>query len=288
MNKEQLPLDRISIPPLKPQDVHYFLINEMTIKRLGTSIEFGRDEFISMVTTEIFKQCTYLKFRSHYHKVKNLIERFLIASRFNEDTIKLDPARVVTHVKDNLDKLNKQQKVSYERLKEDKPIDLANIYVNVPETYKDPFDCIMPVNDWVSKVHKGIPFGGWQRCCYEAIPFDTPNEYRIARVIDMSDEVRSWFRNLPGIITLLTPAGKYSPDFAIFLNLDDKNILLELKDDDRFGSDNQDATIKANAAREWCKAQTIASGKPWEYWLLLDSDAEYCQTLDDIRESVDV
>ena len=288
MNKEQLPLDIISIPPLKPQDVHYFLINEMTIKRLGTSIEFGRDEFISMVTTEIFKQCTYLKFRSHYQKVKNLIERFLIASRFNEDTIKLDPARVVTHVKDNLDKLNKQQKVSYERLKEDKPIDLANIYVNVPETYKDPFDCIMPVNDWVSKVHKGIPFGGWQRCCYEAIPFDTPNEYRIARVIDMSDEVRSWFRNLPGIITLLTPAGKYSPDFAIFLNLDDKNILLELKDDDRFGSDNQDATIKANAAREWCKAQTIASGKPWEYWLLLDSDAEYCQTLDDIRESVEV
>ena len=192
------------------------------------------------------------------------------------------------HIKVNLDKLSKQQKVSYERLAEDLTIDLADIHINVPETYEHPFPCSMPVEEWVGKTHKGIPFAGWQRCCYEAIPFDTPNEYRIARVIDMSEEVRSWFRNLPGIITLLTPAGNYSPDFAIFLNLDDKNVLLELKDDDRFGGEDQDATIKANAAREWCKAQTIASGKPWEYWLLLDSDAEFCQTFDDIRDSVDV
>jgi len=61
-----------------------------------------------------------------------------------------------------------------------------------------------------------------------------------------------------------------------------------LKDDDRFGNEDQDATIKANAAREWCKAQSVASGKPWEYWLLLDSDAEECQTFDDIRDSVDI
>lgn len=288
MNKEPLPLDEISVPPLKPQEVHYFLINELTIRRLGTSVEFSREEFVGMVTTEVLKQCTYLSFRSHIFKVKCLVERFLQASHFTDDTIKLDPARVIAHIKVNLDKLSKQQKVSYERLAEDLTIDLADIHINVPETYEHPFPCSMPVEEWVGKTHKGIPFAGWQRCCYEAIPFDTPNEYRIARVIDMSEEVRSWFRNLPGIITLLTPAGNYSPDFAIFLNLDDKNVLLELKDDDRFGGEDQDATIKANAAREWCKAQTIASGKPWEYWLLLDSDAEFCQTFDDIRDSVDV
>ena len=120
------------------------------------------------------------------------------------------------------------------------------------------------------------------------MPFDTPNEFRIACIIDTALEVKSWFRNLPGIITLLTPAGNYSPDFAVFLNLEDKNVLLELKDDDRFGNEDQDATIKANAAREWCKAQTVASGKPWEYWLLLDSDAEDCQTFDNICENADL
>ncbi|WP_255783156.1 DEAD/DEAH box helicase family protein [Prevotella communis] len=287
MNKAPLPLDDISIPPLKPQDVHYFLINELTIKRLGTSVEFDREGFISMVTTDVIKQCTYLKFRSHFMKVKNLVMRFLEASKFTEDTIKLDPARVIAHIKDNLDKLSRQQPVSYERLTEDLMIDLTKIDINVPETYEHPFLCSMPVEDWVNKTHKGIPFAGWQRCSYEAVPFDTPNEYRIARVIDTSDDVKKWFRNLPGIITLLTPVGNYSPDFAIFLDLDDKNILLELKDDDRFGGEDQDATIKANAAREWCKAQSLASGKPWEYWLLLDSDAEFCETFDDISESVE-
>jgi hypothetical protein len=212
----------------------------------------------------------------------------LIASRFSEDTIKLDPARVIGHIKKCLDDLSKQQKVSYERLPEDKVIDLSAIQVSVPETYEAPFSRNMNVTDWVSKEHKGIPFAGWVRCNYEAVPFDTPNEYRIARIIDTAEDVKSWFRNLPGIITLLTPAGNYSPDFAVFLNLEDKNVLLELKDDDRFGNEDQDATIKANAAREWCKAQSIASGKPWEYWLLLDSDAEDCQTFDDIKDSVDV
>lgn len=289
MNKEPLPLDAITIPPLKAQDVHFFLINDpTTIRRLGNSVEFERDEFIRFVTSEVINHCPYLKFRSHYHKVKSLVERFLTASRFTEDTIKLDPARVIGHIKKSLDDLSKQQKVNYERLPEDKLIDLTAITVNVPETYDVPFSRDMNVTDWVSKEHKGIPFAGWVRCSYEAVPFDTPNEYRIARIIDTAEEVKSWFRNLPGIITLPTPAGNYSPDFAVFLNLDDKNVLLELKDDDRFGNEDQDATIKANAAREWCKAQTIASGKPWEYWLLLDSDAEDCQTFDDICENADL
>ncbi|MBQ8157549.1 MAG: DEAD/DEAH box helicase family protein [Prevotella sp.] len=289
MNKEALPLDAITIPALKAQDVHFFLINDpTTIRRLGNSIEFERDEFIRFVTSEVINHCTYLKFRSHYQKVRSLVERFLTASRFTEETIKLDSARVIGHIKKCLDDLSKQQKVSYERLPEDKVIDLSAIQISVPETYESPFSRNMNVAEWVSKEHKGIPFTGWVRCSYEAVPFDTPNEYRIACIIDTAEEVKSWFRNLPGIITLLTPAGNYSPDFAVFLNLEDKNVLLELKDDDRFGNEDQDATIKANAAREWCKAQTIASGKPWEYWLLLDSDAEDCQTFDDIKDCADV
>ena len=287
MNKDPLPLDDISVPALKTQDVHFFLINDpTTIRRLGNNVEFERTEFVSMVTSDVIKQCPYLKYRSHYKKIKDLVERFLTASHFTEETIKLDPARVIGHIKKCLDELSKQQRVSYEKLDDDKVIDLTAIQVRVPENYENPFACTMREEDWIGKVHKGIPFGGWIRCSYEAIPFDTPNEYRIARIIDKAEEVKSWFRNLPGIITLLTPAGKYSPDFAIFLNLDDKNVLLELKDDDRFGKEDQDATIKANAAREWCNAQTIASGKLWEYWLLVDSDAEECQTFEDIENSV--
>ena len=288
MNKAQLPLDRVSIPPLKAQDVHYFLINDpKTIKRLGNTVQFERDEFIKMVTTEVLKQCKFLKFALHYAKIKGLVDRFLQASRFTEEVIKLDPARVITHIKDCLDKLNKQLPVNYEKLNEDLVIDLCSIQVSVPETFEHPNSNTMLWTEWSNRTHKGIPFGGWARCCYEAMPFDTGTEYHIAHIIDTAEEVDSWFRNLPGIFTLVTPVGNYSPDFAIFLSCDDKNILLEIKDDDRFGREDQDATIKANAAREWCKAQTEASEKPWEYWLLLDSDAKECETFDDIRDSVE-
>jgi len=46
-------------------------------------------------------------------------------------------------------------------------------------------------------------------------------------------------------------------------------------------------SVENEAAREWCKAQTEASEKPWEYWLLLDSDAKECETFDDIRDSIE-
>ena len=89
---------------------------------------------------------------------------------------------------------------------------------------------------------------------------------------------------------MVTPAGFYSPDFAILLQLNEKKILLEVKDDDRFGRENQDATIKAKAANVWCKATTEATGTIWEYRIIMDSDAQDCQTFEDIMdnsESVD-
>lgn len=288
MLKERLPLDLVNLPGIKASDVHYFLINDpKTIKKLGNSLEIGRKEFVGMVTTEVLKQCTYLKYSRDFASLKSLIERFLSASGFKGDTIKLDPLRVVAHVKENLDKLNKQQKISYIRLETDKQIDLTAITITVPESYKHPNSNNMHPSEWSNRINKGIPFGGWVRCCYEAVPFDTRNEYHIAHIIDTAEEVKSWFRNLPGILTLLTPAGNYSPDFAILLNMNDKKVLLEVKDDDRFGREDQDATIKANAAREWCKALSEASNETWEYWLLLDTDAESCETFEDIEQNSD-
>lgn len=291
MVKAPLPIDRISIPPLKPQDIHFFLINDpKTIKRLGSNVEFERNEFLRIVTTDVLKQCSFLNYSRHFVKIKEMVDKFLNASRFNEDIVKLDPARVISHIKECFDKLNKQLAVSYQRLTDDLLIDLNNIQISVPETYVHPYDNSMPPSEWSNRIHKGIPFGGWTRCVYEAVPFDTRTEYQIAHIIDTAEEVKSWYRNLPGILTLVTPAGFYSPDFAILLQLNEKKILLEVKDDDRFGRENQDATIKAKAANVWCKATTEATGTIWEYRIIMDSDAQDCQTFEDIMdnsESVD-
>lgn len=290
MNKAPLPIEQVSIPALKETELRYFLINDLTTnKRLGGGVEFGRDEFIGIVTTDVLKQCKYLSFGRHHTKVKQLVERFLKASRFTGDTVRLDPVRVIDHIVKSLNELNSQQEVHYEQLPEVQKIDLEKVQVAVPETYQHPSDNrLLDWREWETRKHKNIPFGGWNRCIYEAVPFDTGREFHIAQIIDMAEEVKAWLRNLPGIITLSTPVGGYSPDFAIFLNLDDKTVLLELKDDDRFGREDQDATIKANAARAWCKAQTEATGKLWDYWLLLDSDARECETFDDICNCVEI
>lgn len=289
MVKEPLPLDLVTIPALEQRKISYFLINDpKTIRHLGGSIEFNREEFINIVATDVLSQCKYLNFSRHYTKSKDLIDRFLINSGIKEENVKLNPIRVAAHIVDCLNTLNKQQKVSYSLKADEDVIQLSSVQVTVPEAYQNPNSNALRDSEWNNRIHKGIPFGGWVRCKFRAIPFDNKYEYHVAHIIDTAEEVNEWFRNLPGMLTLETPAGKYSPDFAIFLNLDNKNVLLEVKDDDRFGREDQDATIKANAARAWCKSQSEAQSKPWEYWLLLSSDALVCENFDDIKERSDI
>ena len=90
-----------------------------------------------------------------------MVDRFLQASRFTEDIIKLDPASVITHIKDCLEKLNKQLPVNYEKLNEDLVIDLCSIQVSVPESFEYPNSNTMLWTKWSNRTHKGIPFGGW-------------------------------------------------------------------------------------------------------------------------------
>lgn len=284
MERAPLPISEISLPPLKAHELNSFLINDpKTVRRLGTSLGYPYSEFVDLVSSEVLKNCKFLKYRDFAY-IKQLIVRFLAKSNSTDNIVKLDPARVVAHVVKSLVELNKMQHVKYIPLHEDLSIDLNNVQVTVPETYELPNDNSMPASEWSNRKHKGIPFGGWRRCIYKAVPFDNKYEYHIAQIIDISAEIKSWLRNLPGIITLPTPAGQYSPDFAIFIELNDRKILLEVKDDDRFGREDQDATIKAKAAESWCHAQSEASGEIWEYWLLLVSDSEECNTFNDIEE----
>jgi hypothetical protein len=287
MERARLPISDISIPALKPHELSSFFINDpKTVRRLGTDFGYEYNNFLDLVSSEVLKSCKFLKFRD-FPSVKDMVIRFLEKSGFSEGIIKLDPSRVVAHIVKCLVDLNKMQLVHYIPLHESLTINLDDIQISVPETYEFPNDNTMSPSAWTNRQNKGIPFGGWRRCIYKAVPFDNKYEYHIAQIIDTAAEIKSWLRNLPGIITLPTPAGQYSPDFAIFIELEDKKVLLEIKDDDRFGREDQDATIKARAAQSWCHAQSEASGEPWEYWLLLVSDSELCETFNDIEEYSD-
>ena len=110
-------------------------------------------------------------------------------------------------------------------------------------------------SDWISKNAANLPINGWKRCIYEAVPFDVYHELTVARCIDRCPDIGWWFRNLPGMIVLDTPAGRYSPDFAAFVELEDSHVLLEVKGDVYAGSTSSDASIKKRAAELWCKGR---------------------------------
>ena len=260
-----------------------------TIKRLNGGLTFEREGFLGVVSSEVIKQCPYLSYGHHYQAVYAMVTRFLEMSGFAEGDVPLEPEKVIAHIKKSLDILSRQIPAEYVSMDIEQEIDLTSQEINVPETLTEAIDSsTFDTKTWSTRKHRGIPFSGWRRSLFEAIPFDQVNELKVAKIIDRADEVTWWFRNLPGMITLPTPAGSYSPDFAIFFQVDDVNVLLEIKGDVYYGAENADATIKANAAKEWCKAQTLASGKIWQYWFLLDSDADICDTFDDVRSNAEI
>lgn len=291
LNKPLMDLDSINIPPLKEGSLHAFYISDpRTIKRFDGNTSMPRSEFLQIVTSQMLERCkAYLSASRHFLSTYNLVDRFLTASGMSGDKVTLEPERVTGHIKKNLDALSKQIKAEYIPLDEVQEIDLKDYEINVPEDFDSPIDVNnFNYNEWVTSVYRGLPFEGWRRSLYKFVPFDQVNELRIAKIVDRSEEVKWWFRNMPGLLTLPTPAGNYSPDFAIFLELDGARVLLEIKGDVYYQERDGDATIKANAAKAWCKAQSEASKRIWQYWLLLDSDAEICQTFDDIQENADI
>lgn len=291
LNRPSLDIDSVSIPPLKEEALHSFFISDpRTIKRLNGNTSMPRTDFLKIVTTQILKKSSsYLSASKHYMKVYDLVDRFLISCAMTGDKVTLEPERVVGHIKRSLDSLSRQVKAEYFPLEENREIELADYEVNVPEDFDAPISVeTFNTNTWVTSVHRGLLFSGWIRSLYKAVPFDQVNELKIAKILDRSDEVTWWFRNLPGLLTMPTPAGNYSPDFAIFFDINDTRVLLEIKGDIYFGNEDADATIKANAAKEWCKAQSEASHRLWQYWFLLDSDADICDSFDDIRDNAEI
>ena len=290
LKRPLLDLNYVNVPPLKAEVLHAFMISDpRTIKRLNGGLTFEREGFLGVVSSEVIKQCPYLSYGHHYQAVYSMVTRFLEMSGFAEGDVPLEPEKVIAHIKKSLDILSRQIPAEYVSMDIEQEIDLTSQEINVPETLTEAIDSsTFDTKTWSTRKHRGIPFSGWRRSLFEAIPFDQVNELKVAKIIDRAEEVTWWFRNLPGMITLPTPAGSYSPDFAIFFQVDDVNVLLEIKGDVYYGAENADATIKANAAKEWCKAQTLASGKTWQYWFLLDSDADICDTFDDVRSNAEI
>jgi type III restriction enzyme len=121
---------------------------------------------------------------------------------------------------------------------------------------------------------RGMLFGGFRKCLYDAQRFDTDSERRFAVVLENDPDVLKWFKPGRGVFRIHYEhdAEAYEPDFVVEAKT--AKYLCEPKR----ASEMTDETVlkKARAATTWCenatKHEREHGGKPWSY-LLIPHDA---------------
>lgn len=282
-------LASVSIPRIDPSEIHGFEITDpQTLRKLGSSNLMPRDEFLSVSSSAVIRRTKYLSESREKSTMLSLISNLLDRSGFPSGSVPFSPEAVASHVARYLDSIYSSIKPTYVPSGSDKVIQLKDIEILRPETFNTLNEAsIGSETAWAKEQGKRQMFSGWKRCIHNAVPFDVYHELTIARCIDRCPDISWWFRNLPSILTLDTPAGRYSPDFAILITLSHRNILLEVKGDIYAESETSTSRVKKDAAELWCKAASEVSDIPWEYWFLLDSDAKFCNTWADIETRSD-
>ncbi|HQB53589.1 MAG TPA: DEAD/DEAH box helicase family protein [Bacteroidales bacterium] len=113
-------------------------------------------------------------------------------------------------------------------------------------------------------------FGGFQRCLYAVLKFQSDPERRMAVILDR--ETNKWLKPAKGQFQIFYKSGidhpEYIPDFVAETN--DRIFILEPKARNEMTS--PDVLAKKQAAHTWCQMATDYNkrngGKPWTYALI--------------------
>lgn len=280
-----LDLSEVRLPPLLPQEISAVKLHDTSsVFSFGSTPSTDRTAFVSSVCAKILGQCKFLSTTAHSEPVCRVVSSLLDDSGFKGLSVELNHEMVASHVSKALREMHKALEPNY-RLSSRAKVEIDGFKVFVPLDTDKPiaaFDISAP-DVWRAKGCERRPFTGWARSKFTECVFDEYNEFYLSKVIDRDSSVKWWIRNMPGIITLDTPAGRYSPDFAVVLEVDGLNVLLEVKGEVFAAASNGDATVKRESAEAWCRAATIATATNWQHWFILSSDTLKCQNIQDIR-----
>ena len=286
VRRKQPEIDLWSVSLPKPQntDLHGFdIADPQSVKKISEAPRIRLDDFVSNTSSSVIRLCSYLSDSGDRDAITRLVLSLLDTQHKDDQSVPLSPEMCATYIKGHLDAIYKGIKPLYEATESSNIIQLKSVKTRVSKPGEILAESsITSRSAWKSMKAVNAPIGGWKRCVYEAVPFDVYHELTVAKCIDRCPDIGWWFRNLPGMIVLDTPAGKYSPDFAVFIELQTTHVLLEVKGDIYAEAYNSDASIKKRAAELWCKAVSTTTDKPWQYWFLLDSDAQKCRTWSDV------
>jgi len=257
-----------------------------TIRMLAGSVGFERDYFIEVVTNLALKRKRLLSVVTDYRGIKQAVIHLLKDAGVKaDDLVEIEPELAAIQITDAIDALLTRSEPKYFQKKGKNIIACGEFEIGTPNHFEKPYSSRgISASVWKDERLKRIPIAGWKRCIYEAVPFDTFTEFHIAQVLDRSDEIDWWARNLRQILKISTPIGTYAPDYLFLLKTDNANVLLEIKGEFLAAGETSEAEVKANAAEEWCHAVSQVTKLDWMHWMVLDRDARRIQSLAEIRE----
>jgi len=135
---------------------------------------------------------------------------------------------------------------------------------------------------------KQMLFGGFQRCLYPLVKFDSDSERRFAVILER--DAQKWFRPAKGQFQIYYRLGaeqpEYVPDFVV--EAEARNYLVETKA--RGDMKDPEVLAKAEAAARWCRHATEYAvgngGKPWQFLLVPHDEIEESRYLRDFERFV--
>ena len=112
---------------------------------------------------------------------------------------------------------------------------------------------------------RSLVFGGFSKCLYPAMKFDSDPERRFATILEDDDDVIKWIKPPKDLLKIqYAEEDNYNPDFIV--ETERGRFLCEIKR----ASDVDDSEVqkKAKAAIQWCERASAVSDKPWRYALI--------------------
>ncbi|WP_420237144.1 DEAD/DEAH box helicase family protein [Telmatobacter bradus] len=112
---------------------------------------------------------------------------------------------------------------------------------------------------------RSIVFGGFTKCLYPAVKFDSDPERRFATILEDDGDVVKWLKPPKDLLKIqYAEEDNYNPDFIV--ETKDARFLCEIKRASEMEASN--VQKKAKAAIQWCERATGVSDKPWRYSLI--------------------
>jgi type III restriction enzyme len=112
---------------------------------------------------------------------------------------------------------------------------------------------------------RSLVFGGFAKCLYQAMKFDSDPERRFATILEDDNDVIKWVKPPKDLLKIqYAEEDNYNPDYIV--ETESGRFLCEIKR----ATDMDDAIVqkKAKAAIQWCERASSTSDKPWKYSLL--------------------